>query len=152
VRPWRRRLLKAHNPFGNQKSLTALQLWPVLKGCQRMVSAQEASSAQSDKQKTEASLASLQTLANQGDAQAQYNLGIMYQYGRGVPQDFILAHRWFNLAGANSMPFDNWRSISSKAMPLRDKAAQARDNVASKMTPAQIAEAQRQASAWRKSE
>jgi len=37
-------------------------------------------------------------LAEQGDAYAQYNLGIMYKYGRGVPQDYAEAARWYRLA------------------------------------------------------
>ena len=36
--------------------------------------------------------------AEQGDAPAQYNLGIMYDNGRGVPEDDIEAVRWFRLA------------------------------------------------------
>ena len=38
--------------------------------------------------------------AEQGDARAQYNLGEMYLYGDGVPQDYVQAHKWFNLATA----------------------------------------------------
>lgn len=33
--------------------------------------------------------------AEQGDAQAQYSLGICYKYGRGVPQDVKEALKWF---------------------------------------------------------
>ena len=36
--------------------------------------------------------------AEQGYAKAQFNLGIMYGNGRGVPQDYVEAHMWFNLA------------------------------------------------------
>lgn len=32
-------------------------------------------------------LTTLRQEANQGDAKAQYTLGFMYQFGRGVPQD-----------------------------------------------------------------
>ena len=39
--------------------------------------------------------------ADQGDAEAQYNLGSMYANGRGVLKDSVLAHMWFNIAGAN---------------------------------------------------
>jgi len=42
-------------------------------------------------------------LAEQGDAKAQYNLGQMYYFSRGVPQDSVLAHMWWNLAGSNGM-------------------------------------------------
>ena len=43
----------------------------------------------------------LRLAAEQGHAQAQYNLGFMYADGRGVLKDRILAHIWFNIAGAN---------------------------------------------------
>ncbi len=33
--------------------------------------------------------------AEQGDARAQYNLGLMYVNGRGVPQDYEKAIDWF---------------------------------------------------------
>ena len=32
---------------------------------------------------------------------AQFNLANMYSTGRGVPADLVLAHMWFNVAGAN---------------------------------------------------
>jgi TPR repeat protein len=40
-------------------------------------------------------------LADQGDAVAQSNLGLMYGNGNGVLQDTIAAHMWFNIAAAN---------------------------------------------------
>jgi TPR repeat protein len=33
-------------------------------------------------------------LAEQGDAGAQYNLGVMYENGQGVPQDHAEAVKW----------------------------------------------------------
>ncbi|HIE87808.1 MAG TPA: sel1 repeat family protein, partial [Gammaproteobacteria bacterium] len=39
-----------------------------------------------------------QVEANQGDADAQYLLGLMYANGRGVPQDDKEAVRWYRLA------------------------------------------------------
>tara|TARA_R110000765_G_scaffold324976_2_gene416497 strand:+ start:916 stop:1131 length:216 start_codon:yes stop_codon:yes gene_type:complete len=36
--------------------------------------------------------------AEQGDADAQYNLGIMYDTGRGVPENDAEAVRWYRLA------------------------------------------------------
>ena len=76
--------------------------------------------------------------AEQGDADAQVNLGSMYLMGQGVPQDYVQAHMWFNLAAA--------RYSEAKD---QDRAAKARDFVASKMTPEQLAEAQRQAREWK---
>ena len=36
----------------------------------------------------------------QGNASAQFNLGLMYDQWRGVPQDYVRAHMWFNLSAA----------------------------------------------------
>jgi uncharacterized protein len=38
--------------------------------------------------------------ADQGNAFAQNNLGLMHEKGQGVPQDIVRAHMWFNLSGA----------------------------------------------------
>ena len=62
----------------------------------------------------------------------------MYNNGEGVPQDYIQAHRWYNLAASRA-----------KDGEVRDRAAKNRDIVAGRMTPAQVAEAQGLASAWR---
>ena len=76
-------------------------------------------------------LREFRSLAEQGDARSMSWLGIMYREGRGVPQDYVQAHKWFNLAktqrGSNRYFFDV---------------------VAEKMTPAQVAEAQKQAREW----
>ena len=40
-------------------------------------------------------LAELMPLAQAGDAEAQYNIGRMYAYGRGVPQDDAKAMDWY---------------------------------------------------------
>ena len=37
-------------------------------------------------------------LAEQGDSTAQYNVGIMYHWGRGVPQDYQQAVKWYRKA------------------------------------------------------
>jgi TPR repeat protein len=74
-----------------------------------------------------------QKAADQGQADAQHTLGLMYATGRGVLQDDVQAHLWLNLAGASG----------------DDRAAQLRDDVAAKMTPAQIAEAQKLAREWK---
>jgi hypothetical protein len=39
-------------------------------------------------------------LAEQGDALAQYNLGVLYRKGRGMPQDDVQARQWFEKAAA----------------------------------------------------
>ncbi len=73
----------------------------------------------------------------QGNARAQWILGSMYRDGEGVPQDYVRAHKWINLA-------------ASRASAEKNKEdASARDRVAEKMTPAQIAETQRLAREWK---
>lgn len=75
----------------------------------------------------------LRLAAEQADPDAQAGLGESYDEGRGVPQDYVQAYMWFNLAGA-----------SGKAGVI-----ERRDNIVSKMTPDQIAEAQRRAREWK---
>ena len=38
--------------------------------------------------------------AEQGNAPAQFNLGVAYGNGVSVPQDYVIAHMWLNLAAA----------------------------------------------------
>jgi len=40
----------------------------------------------------------LKPLAEQGNAYAQDYLGVMYEYGQGVPQDYVEAVKWFRKA------------------------------------------------------
>jgi hypothetical protein len=40
----------------------------------------------------------LRLLPEQGDAEAQFNFGVMYVTGQGVPQAHAQAHMWANLA------------------------------------------------------
>ena len=58
---------------------------------------------------------------------------VIHQLGRGVPQDFVQAHMWDNLAAAHG----------------ETRSAEARDALAQRMTPAQIAEAQKLAREWK---
>ena len=39
-----------------------------------------------------------QPLAEHGNASAQYNLGLMYHTGQGLPQDYAEAAKWYRLA------------------------------------------------------
>ena len=41
--------------------------------------------------------------AERGNATAQYNLGVMYEYGRGVPVDAAEAVRWYHLAAERGL-------------------------------------------------
>jgi TPR repeat protein len=113
-------------------------------------------------------------LAEQGDADAQYNLALMYDNGGGVPQDDAEAVRWFRMAAGQGnvraqnnlgvmyakgegVPQDYiqaymWWNLSASRQTdpeLRADTAKSRDLVAAIMTLEQIAEAQRLASEWR---
>jgi TPR repeat protein len=46
-------------------------------------------------------------LAKQGIAGAQYNLGVMYGDGTGVPQDYVYAHMWYNIAAISGKSKNN---------------------------------------------
>ena len=74
--------------------------------------------------------------AMRGNPFGQAMFGLMYDKGHGVPQDFVLAYKWLNLAAARARKRE------------RDHFLRLRDAVASKMSPAQIAEGQRLAMAW----
>ncbi len=76
--------------------------------------------------------------AEQGDAYARNNLGGIYYDGRGVPQDYVQAHMWLNLAASRFPPGEG-----------RYLAVKYRDIVAEKMSPAQISEARKLAREWR---
>ena len=101
--------------------------------------------------------------AGQGDADAQYNLGLMYKNGWGVPQDDKEAVRWYTLASEQEhakaqynlgvmyalgegvikdyVYAHMWGNIAS--MNGNDKGETLRGYVAEKMTSSQIEEAQR---------
>jgi TPR repeat protein len=71
-------------------------------------------------------------LADEGNAETLFELGLRFATGQGAPLDFIAAHRCFNLAA--------WRGLVA--------ARERRAEIARDMTPDQIAEAQRQAREW----
>ena len=82
------------------------------------------------------SLAKTRQRADQGDADSQYNLGFMYNAGEGVPQDFVEAHKWVNLAASRATG------------DTQKQYAEIRGALAKQMTPAQLAEAQKRAAEW----
>jgi TPR repeat protein len=61
-----------------------------------------------------------------------FHLGMMYCLGREVEQDYVAAHKWFNIA----------------ALKGSTAARRYRCEISREMTTNQIAEAQRQARAW----
>jgi TPR repeat protein len=84
----------------------------------------------------------LRRAADQGYGASQHRLAEMYESPsrfsgngpyQGIGQDYVEAHKWFNLSAASGEPGGE-----------RD-----RTELEKKMTPAQIDEAQRRAAAWR---
>ena len=67
--------------------------------------------------------------AEAGNLQALNSMGVSYEFGKGVLQDNILAHMWYNVASASG----NTRS------------GEFRDYLLKQMTPADISEAQEMA-------
>ncbi len=67
-------------------------------------------------------------LAEQGNTLAQAGVGWMYQKGKGVPQDYVRAHMWYNIA-----------SISGESK----NASKNRDSVAKRMNSTDISTAQK---------
>jgi TPR repeat protein len=66
------------------------------------------------------------------DAERLFRLGLMYSTGETVPTDMVTAHKWFNIAG----------------MRGSSEAVRHRCEIASEMSSAEIAAAQRAARAW----
>ena len=73
-----------------------------------------------------------QAAAAAGDRRAMLTLGRVFAKGLGTPQNYVEAHKWFNLAASRG-----------EAAALEE-----RDAVAARMTPQQVAEAQTRAQAW----
>jgi len=78
--------------------------------------------------------------ADQGDAVAQFNLAGMYENGQGAPKSLVEAYRWYSTAASRFPANDAERRIRS---------LQARDHIAAKMTPADIAKAEKLARGWK---
>jgi TPR repeat protein len=71
--------------------------------------------------------------AEQGDTDAQYNLGKLYDNDNlSVAHDYVMSHMWFTIAGEKGY----------------QDAFNKRDSVAEKMTPSQIQEAQNLTKEW----
>ena len=108
-------------------------------------------------------------LAEQGDAQAQFYLGVLYENGDGIPPDYGKAREWYEKSAAQGNanaqfylglwsafgrggPLDlvqayMWYSLAAENGHAR--AALHRNDLAREMKPAQIADAQKRASEWK---
>jgi TPR repeat protein len=110
--------------------------------------------------------------AERGDARAQAYLGFMYQYGRGVPQNYGLAIYWYRRGAEQGnavaqhllgLMYDKgmgvatdhvaayiWLNLAAARSkgPEHEDNVRLRDAVASKMSLGQLADAQYFARAW----
>ncbi len=119
-------------------------------------------------------LREMRVLAEQGDAAAQYNLGVMYFEGQGVAQDYAEAVKWYRRAAEQGyadaqnnlglmygkgqgvaqdyVQAHMWFNLAASRLPPgeeRHAAVQGRDVAEKRMTPALVAEAQRLARDWK---
>jgi uncharacterized protein len=106
--------------------------------------------------------------ADQGDAKAQFSLGMMYYSGEGVPQDYKQAVKWYRKAadqGAAMAQFSlGWMYKEGKGVPQdyaqaymwaylaaaqgNEEDVKMRDDLVKKLTPSQIEEGQRLTREW----
>ena len=110
-----------------------------------------------------------QPLAEEGNAAAQYHLGLMYYLGQGVARDYKEAVKWYRLAAEQGYAVAQhnlgliykygqgiardyvraymWIDLAASVLTgdEANQAASDRELVAQRMTPAQIAEAKEMA-------
>ncbi len=107
-------------------------------------------------------------LAEQGEAKPQNALGVLSREGKGVPQNFREALRWFRLAAKQGyaggqynlgMMYENGRGVRKNyvqahmwvalaAAQRHLNARRARNRLAAQMPPAQLADAHQLAREW----
>lgn len=75
--------------------------------------------------------------ARKSDSHSMFMIALMYEKGIGVPQDYIEAHAWMNLA-------------ASKEELIPEFSRDQRESIARKMTATQIAQAQARAKVLKK--
>lgn len=114
----------------------------------------------------------LETLARRGDARAQARLGFAYEYGYGVPQNYVIAVMWYRRAAMRGdataqyllgLMYDRGQgvdedtviaqkwlilAVANATSRQRDNYLRIRDAVASKMTAQEVVRAQALAYAW----
>ncbi|HXT65671.1 MAG TPA: tetratricopeptide repeat protein [Nitrospiraceae bacterium] len=108
-------------------------------------------------------------LADEGDARAQFYLGMLYENGDGVPEDYGKAREWYEKSAAQGdanaqfylglmCAFGRGTSLDLVQAHMWYSLAAGNgnahapgylDDVARQMTTAQIAEAQKRAREWR---
>ena len=117
----------------------------------------------------ETALKEFRALSEQGNAVAQFNLGVMYDKGWGVTQDYTEAVRWYRLAAVQGlvkaqvylgMMYYRGEGVRQDHVQAHmwlnlagaqgeKNAASFRDMLAAEMKPAQVIEAQKLAREWK---
>lgn len=124
---------------------TAVRIWKVWAGknvaeAQTLLGAMYWSGEGVPRNHTEAARLYL-AAAQQGYARAQNNIGFMLGFGEGIPpRDDVEAYKWIQLA------IDGY---TAKNQDRLDQARKDLATLAARMTPAQIAEAERRVRAWK---
>jgi uncharacterized protein len=115
-----------------------------------------------------AEVAIVRPLAEQGSAYAQFNLGVLYDNGQGVPQNDALAMQWYQKAAeqglsqaqvnlaimyreGQGLPPDPVRAYFWFALAESQgdwQAPRAKTALARQMTPPQVEDAERQVQEW----
>lgn len=113
-------------------------------------------------------VAVIQPLAEQGSVYAQFNLGVLYDQGQGVPQSDTLAMQWYQKAAeqglpqaqvnlaimyreGQGLPSDLKRAYFWFALAESQgdwQAPQAKKDLAKRMTPTEVEEVERQVKDW----
>ncbi len=121
-----------------------------------------------------AALKEWRPLAEQGNTDAQYNLGVLYNHGWGAAQNYAASAKWYRLAAEQGhadaqynlgVLYDHgwgvaqdyvqahmWFNLAAaRLLPGgdRDRVVHNRDNAEKHMTPDQVFEAQRLAREWK---
>jgi TPR repeat protein len=111
-----------------------------------------------------AEVAIFRPLAEKGNTIAEFNMGVLYDQGKGVPQDYVQAMQWYRKAAEKGLPqaqvnlgilYQEGQGVKPDYVrayfwyALADsqgdgQAPQAMKDIAGKMTPAEVQEAERQ--------
>ena len=118
----------------------------------------------------EKALKILMPLAAKGHSPSQYNLGVMHEWGNGVPRDYVKAMKWYRLSaeGLHKDAQNNLGAMYSKGEGAQQSLVDALkwfvvsaengseagrkniDIVEKRMTPEQITQARKLARKWAK--
>jgi TPR repeat protein len=85
--------------------------------------------------------------ADRGYPQAQFNIGWMYYVPEGVEENFVKAYMWIMLAGRSANGTES--VVVQPDASVAGKALEISGELSKKMTPAQLAEADRMIKAWK---